>query len=380
MEKLTRANTQFALDLFHKLSESNSTENIFISPICISSCLAMIYLGARGDTANQMSKTLHVAAVEGLHSTFQTLTSDINKSGTSYILNLANRLYGEKTYNFIPEFLASLMKLYGAELSAVDFLTHSGDARQQINKWVEEQTKGKIPDLLAEGTVDSNTKLVLVNAIYFKGNWAQKFKEEDTVEMPFKITKTEQKPVRMMYQKQKFALRHIPEIQCRALEVPYVGNELSMIILLPDNINDNSTGLQQLEKELTLEKIQEWTLPRNMGRPTDVHVRLPKFKLEDSYELNDVLKHLGMVDIFDGGRANLSGMSGTCDLFLSKVVHKSFVEVNEEGTEAAAATAGIAAFCMIMQEEEFNADHPFLFFIRHNPTQSILFFGRYCSP
>nr|XP_033790792.1 leukocyte elastase inhibitor [Geotrypetes seraphini]XP_033790793.1 leukocyte elastase inhibitor [Geotrypetes seraphini]XP_033790794.1 leukocyte elastase inhibitor [Geotrypetes seraphini]XP_033790795.1 leukocyte elastase inhibitor [Geotrypetes seraphini]XP_033790796.1 leukocyte elastase inhibitor [Geotrypetes seraphini] len=380
MEKLTLANTQFALDMYHKLSESKPNENMFFAPLSITSALSMMYLGAKGDTANQMSKTLHIDAVEGLHSNFQTLTSDINKSGTSYTLNLANRLYGEKTYTFIPEFLASLKKLYGAELSTVDFLAHSGDARQQINEWVEEQTKGKILDLLAEGTVNSTTKLVLVNAIYFKGSWAQKFKEEDTVEMPFKITKSEQKPVQMMYQKKKFALRRIPEIQCRALELPYIENELSMIILLPDHINDSSTGLQKLEKELTLEKIQEWTLPCKIGRPRDVHVRLPKFKLEHSYELNDVLTHLGMVDIFDRSRANLSGMSGTRDLYLSKVVHKSFVEVNEEGTEAAAATAGIVAFCMVMEEEEFIADHPFLFFIRHNPTNSILFLGRYCSP
>ncbi|XP_029446372.1 leukocyte elastase inhibitor-like [Rhinatrema bivittatum] len=380
MEKLSAANTCFALDLFHKLSESNPAGNIFISPVSISSALAMIYLGAKDNTAQQMSKTLHFDAVEGLHANFQTLNAAINKTGASYLLNLANRLYGEQTYKFIPEFLASIHQLYGAELSVVDFLTRWEDARQQINKWVEEQTKGKILNLLVEGTLNDKTKLVLVNAIYFKGDWAQKFKEEDTVEMPFRITKSKQKPVKMMYQKKKFAMRHIPEIQCRALELPYVGKELSMIILLPNNIDDNSTGLQQLEKALTLEKIQEWTLPRNMGHPVDVHVRLPKFKLEDSYELKDALTQLGLVDVFDCSRANLLGMSAVRDLFLSKVVHKSFVEVNEEGTEAAAATAGIMmAFCMPI-EEEFNADHPFLFLIRHNPTESILFFGRFCSP
>uniref|UniRef100_A0A8C4W3A0 Serpin family B member 1 n=1 Tax=Gopherus evgoodei TaxID=1825980 RepID=A0A8C4W3A0_9SAUR len=314
--------------------------------------------------------TLHFDVVEELHSRFQTLTSDINRSGASYLLKLANRLYGEKTYGFLTQ------KLYGADLATVDFLLASDEARKEINQWVAEQTEDKIPNLLSEGSVNNMTKLVLVNAIYFKGNWAEKFKEANTKPMPFRLNKNERKTVQVMYQKENYPFGYISELKCRVLELPYEGKELSMIILLPDDIDDNSTGLQQ--KQITVEKLQEWTQPQNM-HPIDVHVHLPKFKLEDSYDLKSDLSGLGLQDIFDSGKADLSGMSGARDLFLSKVVHKSFIEVNEEGAEAAAATAGIAMFCMLM-EENFTADHPFLFFIRHNPTQSILFFGRYVSP
>ncbi|NWZ07936.1 ILEUB inhibitor, partial [Agelaius phoeniceus] len=188
----------------------------------------------------------------------------------------------------------------------------------------------------------------------------------------------ERRTVKMMYQKKKFNFGYIPEEKIRVLELPYDGRELSMIILLPDDTEEDSTGLQKMEKQLTLEKLQEWTRPEHLYS-ADVHVRLPKFKLEESYDLKSDLAAMGLLDVFDSGKADLSGMSGARDLFLSAVVHKAFVEVNEEGTEAAAATAGIAMLCMAI-EEDFNADHPFLFFIRHNPTQSILFLGRYASP
>ncbi|XP_067418686.1 leukocyte elastase inhibitor-like isoform X1 [Emydura macquarii macquarii] len=378
MEELSNANTHFALDLFRKLNETNPTGNIFFSPVSISAALAMVLLGAKGNTETQLLKTLHFDVVEELHSRFHTLTADINRSGASYLLKLASRLYGEKTYSFLAEFLTKTQKLYGADLATIDFLHASDEARKQINQWVGEQTEDKIPNLLSEGSLNNMTKLVLVNAIYFKGNWAEKFKEADTTGKPFRLNKNETKTVQMMYQKEKLPFGYISEQKCRVLELPYDGKELSMILLLPDDINDDSTGLQQLEKQLTLEKLQEWTQPRNM-RPIDVHVHLPKFKLEDSYDLKSDLSGLGLLDIFDSGKADLSGMSGARDLFLSKIAHKSFIEVNEEGTEAAAATAGIVMLCMIM-EEDFNADHPFLFFIRHNPTQSILFFGRYASP
>ncbi|XP_062986369.1 leukocyte elastase inhibitor-like isoform X3 [Elgaria multicarinata webbii] len=191
--------------------------------------------------------------------------------------------------------------------------------------------------------------------------------------------KKEKKNVKMMFMKKKFPFRYIHECKCRVLELPYKGKELSMIILLPDDIEDNSTGLEQLEKQLTLEKLQEWTHPGKMYSNNDVYVHLPKFKLEETYDLKSHLVALGVMDVFDSGKADLSGMSGAQDLHVSKIVHKSFIEVNEEGTEAAAATATATFFCF-PREEDFNADHPFLFLIRHNPTQSIFFFGRFASP
>ncbi|KAM6101001.1 uncharacterized protein LJ206_004157 [Theristicus caerulescens] len=378
MESLRNANSRFALDLLGRFNETNPAGNVFFSPVSVSAALAMVLLGAKGNTEAQVLKTLHFDKVEDIHSRFQTLTMDINRSNAPYLLRLGNRLFGEKSYSFLPDFLTNTQKLYGADLATVDFLHACDEARKEINQWVEQKTEGKIPNLLSEGSVDSMTRLVLVNAIYFKGNWAEKFEEANTTDMPFRLNKNERKTVKMMYQKNKFRFGYIPEVKMRVLELPYDGRELSMIILLPDDIEDDSTGLQKLEKQLTLEKLQEWTCPEHLYS-TDVHVHLPKFKLEESYDLKSDLAAMGLLDVFDSGKADLSGMSGARDLFLSKIVHKAFVEVNEEGTEAAAATAGIAMLCMVM-EEDFNADHPFLFFIRHNPTQSILFFGRYASP
>ncbi|NXJ42030.1 ILEU inhibitor, partial [Ciconia maguari] len=391
MENLRNANSRFALDLLRRFNETNPTGNVFFSPVSVSAALAMVLLGARGNTEAQVLKvilaaasslllfqTLHFDKVQHIHSRFQTLTMDINRNNTPYVLRLANRLFGEKSYSFLPDFLTNTQKLHGADLATVDFLQACDEARKEINQWVEEKTEGKIPNLLSEGSVDSMTRLILVNAIYFKGNWAEKFKEANTTDMPFRLNKNERKTVKMMYQKNKFRFGYIPEVKVRVLELPYDGRELSMIVLLPDDIEDDSTGLQKLEKQLTLEKLQEWTRPEHLYS-TDVHVRLPKFRLEESYDLKSDLAAMGLLDVFDSGKADLSGMSGARDLFLSKIVHKAFVEVNEEGTEAAAATAGIAMLCMVM-EEDFNADHPFLFFIRHNSTKSILFFGRYTSP
>ncbi|XP_030302272.1 leukocyte elastase inhibitor isoform X1 [Calypte anna] len=378
MKNLCNANSRFALDLFQRFHETNPAGNIFFSPVSVSAALAMVLLGARGNTETQMVKTLHFDEVEDIHSRLQTLTMDINRSNTSYLLRLANRLFGEKSYSFLPDFLTNVQKLYGADLATVDFLQACDEARKEINQWVEEKTEGKIPNLLSEASVNNMTRLVLVNAIYFKGNWAEKFEEANTTDMPFRLNKNERKTVKMMYQKKKFEFGYFPEEKLRVLELPYDGRELSMLILLPDDSEDDSTGLQQLEKQLTLEKLQEWTSPEKLYS-TDVHVHLPKFKLEESYDLKSDLAAMGLLDVFDSDKADLSAMSGARDLFLSKVVHKAFVDVNEEGTEAAAATAGIANFCMAI-EEDFNADHPFVFFIRHNPTQSILFFGRCASP
>uniref|UniRef100_A0AAA9T4Z2 Leukocyte elastase inhibitor n=1 Tax=Bos taurus TaxID=9913 RepID=A0AAA9T4Z2_BOVIN len=377
MEQLSAANTRFAVDLFLTLTEHNPAGNIFISPFSISSALAMVFLGARGDTAAQMSKALHFEGVE-IHSGFQSLNADINKCGAPYTLKLANRLFGEKSYDFLPEFLASTQEMYSAELASVDFLRAPEDARKTINAWVKEQTGGKIPELLASGMVDSLTKLVLVNAIYFKGKWQEKFMVEATKDAPFRLNKKETKTVKMMYQKKKFPFGYIKDLKCRVLELPYEGKDLSMVILLPDDIQDEATGLKKIEQQLTLEKLREWTRPESLDL-LEVRVQLPRFKLEESYDLQEPLARLGVRDLFSS-KADLSGMSGAKDLFISKVVHKSVVDVNEEGTEAAAATGAIAEFAMLVPEEEFVADHPFIFFIRHKPSSNILFLGRLSSP
>ncbi|XP_071262686.1 leukocyte elastase inhibitor-like [Salvelinus alpinus] len=378
MASLSSSNTAFALELYRTLGQTN-TGNVFISPFSISSALAMVYLGAKGDTAAQMAKVLSFNLTKDVHTDFQTLNGDINSPSASYILKLANRLYGEKTCNFLTEFLESTHNFYHADTKAVDFLGAAEETRGEINGWVEQQTANKIKDLLKPGTVNVMTRLALVNAIYFKGNWLNRFDQKDTKEMPFKLNQNESKPVQMMHQMKKFPFNYVPDYNLQIVELPYVDEELSMFVLLPEEATDGSDPLVKLERELTMKKLDEWTSRDNMDTGTEVIVHLPKFKLEEDYELNEPLTQLGMKDVFDGGRADLSGMNGEGGLFLSTVAHKAFVEVNEEGTEAAAATAGIIAFCMI-REEHFTADHPFLFFIRHNKSKSILFLGRFSSP
>ncbi|DBA13512.1 TPA: hypothetical protein GDO54_018437 [Pyxicephalus adspersus] len=231
----------------------------------------------------------------------------------------------------------------------------------------------KIKDLLPSGSVDSLTRLVLVNAIYFKGNWANQFNKDATSEMPFRLNKNETKPVQMMYKKAKFPMTYVGDLFTKVIELPYVNNELSMFILLPDDIQDETTGLEKLEKELTYSKFLEWTNPEMMDI-TEMKLFVPNF------DLKSVLSDMGMADAFDQGKADFSGMSSNNELVLSKVVHKSYVDVNEEGTETAAATAGIMMNRCMMIVPKILCDHPFLFFITHKKSRSILFCGKFSSP
>ncbi|XP_068174996.1 leukocyte elastase inhibitor-like [Antennarius striatus] len=377
MAAISSSNTAFALELLRTLSQENPSGNVFVSPLSISSAMAMVHLGAKGNTATQMAQALSFG--EGVHADFKALNAVINSPSASYILKLANRLYGENSAKFLQNFLDATQKYYSADLKTVDFVGAPEACRGEINSWVEKQTENKIKDLLKPGSVTTMTRLALVNAIYFKGNWQNRFDEANTKEMPFKVNQNESRPVKMMYQMKKLPYNYIPEFSLQVLELPYVKEELSMFILLPEESNQGADPLKKLEKELTQERLDEWTKRDNMDTQSDVLVHLPKFKLEEDYQLNDPLSRLGMTDVFDVSKADLSGMNGEGGLFLSTVAHKAFVEVNEEGTEAAAATAGIVSFCML-REEHFTADHPFLFFIRHNKSKSILFLGRFSSP
>lgn len=339
----------------------------------------MIFMGAKGNTASQMIQALSLDKCSGngggdVHQGFQSLLSEVNKTGTQYLLRTANKLFGEKTFDILASFKDSCRKFYEAELEELDFKGETEQSRQHINTWVAKKTEDKIQELLSVGTVNSDTILVLVNAIYFKGNWEKQFDKEKTREMPFKVTKSEEKPVQMMFRKSTFKMTYIGEIFTKILLLPYVGNELNMIIMLPDEHID----LQTVEKEITYEKFTEWTRPDMMDEQ-ELELFLPRFKLEENYDMNNVLSKLGMTDAFDH-RADFSGMSSKQGLFLSKVVHKSFVEVNEEGTEAAAATAAIIMMRCARHIPRFCADHPFLFFIQHVKTNGILFCGRFSSP
>ncbi|XP_021481701.2 leukocyte elastase inhibitor-like isoform X2 [Oncorhynchus mykiss] len=341
----------------------------------------MVYLGAKGDTAEQMAKTLCLDTATDVHSEFQKLGSKINKPSASYQLKLVNCLCGEETFNFFPEFIEATQKFYHAELKAMDFIRAAEESRAQINSWVEKKTDSKIKVMLKPGTLSSMTRLVLVNAVYFKAQWISEFHEADTMEHTFQVNENEKRQVQMMVQVKKLPYNDIPQFKLQILELPYKGEELSMFFLLPADSN-YPDQLLELERELTPERIHKWTKRQKMGTRTKVQVSIPKFKLQEDYQLNTPLASLGMVDVFDQGRADLSGMSAAMEeeVYLSTVAHKAFVDVNERGTEAGASTGAEGKMYGFSNMHYFTADHPFIFFIRHNQTQSILFLGRFSSP
>lgn len=373
------ANTAFSMALYKKMVQEKPQGNVFYSPLSISSALAMVLMGAGGNTASQMAEALHHGRSPDINASFCKLLAELNKPGAAYSLSLANRLYGEQTYQFVQDFLAETKKFYDAELQTMDFQTKHEEARVTINSQVEQQTQGKIQNLLAPGIVDNMTRLVLVNAIYFKGNWDQQFDKKLTRDAPFKVSQNETKTVKMMHRNDKYPLTFIGDANCRVLEMPYQSKELSMLIFLPVDSN-GTASLHKLEEQLTPENFAEWTRP-DMMDVEKVQVGLPRFKMTETYDMKGLLQNLGMVDAFDQARCDFSGMSPRNDLALSEVVHKAFVEVNEEGTEAAAATAAVMMMrCAVRGPPPFICDHPFLFFIRHNPTNTVLFSGRYVSP
>ncbi|XP_059035102.1 serpin B9 isoform X1 [Mustela lutreola] len=375
MDALSEANGTFAIQLFKILCQDNPSHNVFYSPVSISSALAMVFLGAKGNTAAQMAQALSLSTEKDIHQNFQSLLAEVNKCGTQYLLRIANRLFGEKTCEFLSTFKESCLRFYHAELEQLPFANAAEQSREHINAWVSKKTEGKIREVLPGNSVSADTRLVLVSAIYFKGRWDEQFNKSYTREMPFKINQKEQRPVLMMFQEAMFKLAYIKEVQTQILELPYVGKELSMIVLLPDE----NVDLSSVEKSLTLEKFRVWTQPDRM-QSTEVEVSLPRFQLEEDYDMASMLRGLGMVDAFQEGTADFSAMSGEKDLCLSQFLHKSFVEVNEEGSEAAAASAIVAVECCMDPGPTFCADHPFLFFIRHNAANTILFCGRFSSP
>ncbi|KAM6298921.1 ovalbumin-related protein Y-like [Aegotheles albertisi] len=385
---ITAANAEFCFDLFKELKVHHANENIFYSSLSIVSTLAMVYLGAKGNTQSQMEKVLHFdnatevgdatdfqcGSSEYIHSSLRDLLRDITVPNATYSLKIADRLYIEKTYPVLPEYLKCAKQFYKAGLEEVNFKTATEEARQLINSWVEKETNGQIQDFLAPGTVNINTVLVLVNAIYFKGIWKKAFKEEHTREMPFNVTEQESRPVQMMCQNSTFNVASVPSEGMKVLELPYASGELSMLVILPDDIS----GLEQLENKISFENLMKWTSPNVMEKKR-VKVYLPRMRIEEKYNLTSVLVALGMTDLFSPS-ADLAGISSAKDMRMSEVVHEAYMEVNEEGTKVAGSGDVMGESKHSSEFEEFRANHPFLFFIRHNPTNMILFFGRYYSP
>ena len=370
---LAAGNTAFAIDLYHQLRGAEG--NLFFSPYSISTALAMTYAGARGDTEAQMARVLHFdldhLTQEALHSAFADLEAHLAQiqAKGDIALHVANALWPQVGYAFLAAFLDLCQRCYGVTITPVDYAADPEAARQQINAWVEEKTREKIKELLKPPHVTPLTTMILVNAIYFKGNWASQFDPEDTDDGPFYRLTGDAVKASMMRQKARFGYRETDDLQ--VLELPYVGGDLSMLVLLPRE----QDGLPALEAALTVENLALWT---QRLHASEVQVLLPRFKLSGEFDLGETLKAMGMVDAF--GAADFSGMTGQRDLFISAVVHKAFVDVNEEGTEAAAATAVVMGRGFAPPPPIFKADHPFLFLLRENNSGSVLFLGRVVDP
>ena len=374
MDDVIEGNNRFALELYGKLSQSE--ENIFFSPFSISTAMAMTYAGAGGSTAEQMENALHFGPNgEHLHASFSNLMRNLypDRAKGVYELSIANALWGQKGFSFRRQFIDITKRYYDAGFKETDFRKKAEHSRKTINRWVENNTKGRIKDLLPQGSVDELTRLILTNAVYFKGRWEARFDERMTSSAQFELTTKEQKEVLMMRQSEYF--NYFADEIIQVLEMPYKGQRLSMVVLLPAE----RTGIKSLEEGLNNDNLTKW-LAALKRREVDVYI--PRFTMSSEFVLNKALMSLGLTDAFKRDRADFSGMSDDEEeLYISVVVHKAFVDVNEEGTEAAAATGVVMKLTSAGQPNPvFRADHPFIFFIRDIPTGSILFMGRVMDP
>ncbi|MDD4929817.1 MAG: serpin family protein [Gallionella sp.] len=363
-ENVVTGNTAFATGLYGELSAG--TGNLFFSPYSVSSAMGMTYTGARGNTAREMKEVLHFRADQrNLGGAFKRLNSELAASArrNGQKLNIANALVLTGG-NVSSEFGTQLKNNYDAEIF--------NGGLESVNAWVSQKTEGKIGKILEELSADS--VCVLLNAIYFKGSWESQFEKSSTRPAPFMRSMDSRASVPFMYQKGRFKLLTGPDFS--AVSIPYQGNNLSMVILLPQAAD----GLAVLEKQLTAPGLKEWLAKLDKVRAEEIELHVPKFRLETGFDLKPAFLKMGMKDAFHSA-ADFNGFGWPKGkLWISQVRHKAFVEVNEEGTEAAAATAVEMVTKSVRYTPVFRADHPFLFIIRDRKSETILFMGRIYDP
>jgi serpin B len=374
---LVAGNNAFAFDLYQAVRASEG--NIFYSPYSISQALAMTYAGARGDTQRQMADTLSFTLPDDrLHPAFNALDLELAHRGEGgeathegrFQLNIANAIWGQEGYAFLPEFLDVLAQDYGAGVRLLDFVHAPEESRLAINDWVSDQTEGKIPDLMPQGVIDALTRLVLTNAIYFNAGWLFPFEPQHTEEGPFHLLDGGEVTVPMMKQSEDFAYAEGEGYQ--ALELPYGLSGVSMLLLVPQagQFETFESSLNAERVDAILKGLEGW----------GVTLSMPKFDFESSFDLGQALATMGMPDAFSQ-TADFSGMTGSPELLISAVVHKAFISVDEEGTEAAAATGGVAMGITGPQGHvDLTVDRPFVFLIRDYKTGAVLFVGRVMNP
>jgi serpin B len=374
LPELVNGNSAFALDLYQALRGQSG--NLFYSPYSISLALAMTYAGARGETEAEMAEVLHFSLPQGqLHPAFNSLDLQLNQQlegeEQPFELNIANSIWGQQDFTFEPDFLDVLAENYGAGLRLVDYVQAAEAARLQINGWVEDETQDKIKDLIPPGAFDPLTRLVLANAIYFKAAWQNQFEEFATKDAPFTLLDGSQVTVPTMHQLE--GMPYASGDGWQAVELAYAGGRQSMLVLLPAQ-----EQFEAIEANLDASFLAEIVEAMQWQQ---VDLAFPKFSMETEYELDRLMASMGMPLAFDADRADFSGMTADGELHISAILHKAFVDVNEEGTEAAAATAVIMRLESAPADPlKVQVDRPFIFMIRDNETGSILFTGRVLNP
>ncbi|MCD6414723.1 MAG: serpin family protein [Candidatus Diapherotrites archaeon] len=383
---VVKANNQFAVNLYSEIIKDprNKDKNVFFSPWSISSAMVMAYEGARGQTADEIHSVFYFPEDDKVRrSSFARMLNTINKGGGKYELHTANALWLQKDYPFLESYKNVVSRHYLGEVRNLDFVHNPYGSSQEINNWVAGHTNNKIQDIVSPDLFETeDIRAVITNAMYFKGKWAHQFDKADTRMDDFTLESGEKVEVPMMSVDDDFNYAEADGIQI--LEMDYQGGKISMLVLLPlkenmysmhRRVGDTSFNISYLESILTEEKLQEW---RGKLRKRELLVYIPKYTFETSYSLVDYLKSMGMKKPFSLSGADFSGMDGTKGLYLRDVLHKAYVKVDEEGTEAAAATAVLVA--MVAVPEKFRADHPFIFIIQEKSTGNILFMGKVMDP
>lgn len=371
VQDVANANNKFAFNLYSQLNKSEKG-NLFYSPYSISAALAMTYEGAKGQTADEIKSVFHFPESNILRPNFAAIYNDINKGAKDYELRTGNALWVQQDFPLLSDYTSRVEKYYGGKAANLDFIKESEKSRQTINSFIGEKTNNKIKDLIPSGFLNVMTRLVLTNAIYFKGTWQWEFDTSDTRDEDFKITADNTVKVPMMNMDPKKASFNYADTEdAQILELPYKGDKISMLVILP------TKDLASIESSLTTEKLNEYK--SKMKETTLGSISLPKFEFDTKYFMKDTLSALGMPTAFSAN-ADFSGMTEEKDLFIGFVIHQAYVKVDEKGTEAAGATAVGMETTAVMPRNVFRADHPFIFLIQEKDTGNILFFGRVVNP
>jgi serine protease inhibitor len=361
----------FAFDLYQKINQDDS-KNIFFSPYSVFLALSIVHEGAEGETAEEMKRVLYLPERDFLRSSIKTISSIVNRKGREYSLSTGNAIWTQKDYEFLEEYINIIEENYSAKATNLDFARKTELSRLTINDYIERETQGKIKDIISEGFLNPLTKMVITSAIYFKGDWKFQFEKEETREMEFYVKPEEKIKTEMMFAKtEDVRFNYLETEELEIIELPYKGESVSMLILLPKN------DIKEIEKDLNFEKLESYK--REMKETSIDAIYFPKFEFDTKYFMRDLLMSMGMSNAFIYGFADFSNIDGTKNLFIDNVIHQAYIGVDEKGSEAAGATA-VILLDSVSEEKIFMANRPFLFIIEEKETGVVLFLGKLCNP